>query len=125
MNRNEGTFNYTYFSGQQAEVEKIRDKYLIREESSFEKLKRLDKKSGRKGRVICISLGIISTLLLGIGMCFTMVWPELFVQGVAVGLAGIAGAVLMYPLYVRITKREKKKLAPQILELTDELLNTR
>ena len=125
MNKNESSFSYTYFANQQAEVENIRKKYLPQEESSFEKLKRLDKKAGRKGSIVCISLGIISCLLLGIGVCFTMLWTDWFVQGIVIGLTGIAGAVLMYPLYVRITRREKEKLAPQILELTDELLNNK
>ena len=115
MNKNESSFSYTYFANQQAEVENIRKKYLPQEESSFEKLKRLDKKAGRKGSIVCISLG----------MCFTMLWTDWFVQGIVIGLTGIAGAVLMYPLYVRITRREKEKLAPQILELTDELLNNK
>ena len=55
MNKNESSFSYTYFANQQAEVENIRKKYLPQEESSFEKLKRLDKKAGRKGSIVYFS----------------------------------------------------------------------
>ena len=122
MNKNESSFSYTYFANQQAEGENIRKKYLPQEESSFEKLKRLDKKAGRKGSIVCISLGIISCLLLGIGMCCTMVWMEqLFIPGVIIGVIGIVAIAAAYPLYSRITKKQRQKLAPQILKLTEEL----
>ncbi len=50
-------------------------------------------------------------------------WAErLFVPGIAIGLAGIAGMCLAYPLYSHITRRERERLAPEILRLTDELM---
>lgn len=57
-------------------------------------------------------------LLLGLGMCCTMVWSGLFVPGVAVGLAGIAAMAAALPLYNRVTRRERQKLAPLVRELT-------
>ena len=55
-------------------------------------------------------------------MCCAMVWKgALFIPGVVVGLVGIAVVAAAYPLYSRITQKEREKLAPQILKLADEL----
>ena len=66
---------------------------------------------------------MISTLVLGVGMVLTMVYTRYFILGIVIGLAGIAGVSLAYPLYLRITRREREKIAPEILRLTDELMN--
>lgn len=115
-------FTYTYSAKQNREIEQIRKKYLPPEENRLEQLHRLDKRAKRPGTVAAIVMGSVSTLLLGIGMVLTMVYTRYFVMGIAVGLAGIAGISLSYPLYQHITKRERRKLAPEILRLSDELL---
>lgn len=122
-NRND-TFNYTYSAKQQEELRSIRDKYLPKEqkEDKMEQLRRLDQGTTKKGTIISITIGVIGCLLLGVGMCCTMVWMEnLFIPGVIIGIIGIAVLVAAYPLYIRITKKEREKIAPQILKLTDEL----
>ena len=49
-----------------------------------------------------------------------MVFPDdLFVPGILIGSVGIAGIIAAYPLYSRITKRQRRKLAPEIIKLTD------
>lgn len=61
-------------------------------------------------------------MLLGVGMCCTMIWGEKwFVLGVVVGIIGIVAVAAAYPLYARITKKEREKITPQILKLTEEL----
>ena len=56
-------------------------------------------------------------------MCCTMVGTQaMFFPGVIIGILGIAGVVAAYPLYTRITKRRREKLAPEIIRLTDELM---
>ena len=42
--------------------------------------------------------------------------------GIPVGLLGMAGMGCAYPLYKRLTESERKRLAPEILRLTDELM---
>lgn len=122
MDTNRETFSYSYSAKQQQEVENIRQKYLPREETKLEQLRRLDRKATKKGMAVSIAAGIIGSLLLGLGMCCTMVWADtLFYPGIAVGLAGIALVAAAYPLYTRITGRERKKIAPEILRLADEL----
>lgn len=115
-------FSYTYSAREHKEIESIRMKYLSPEENKLEQLHRLDRQAERPGTIISILVGVVSTLLLGVGMVLTMVYTRHFALGVAIGLVGIAGASLTYPLYLRITRRERERIAPEILRLSDELL---
>lgn len=45
-----------------------------------------------------VILGIVSSLILGIGMCMTMVWQGLMVQGIIVGIIGIIMLLCLIPL---------------------------
>ena len=121
MEPNKDVFQYTYSAKQQEEIEAIRKKYLPPQEDKMEQLRRLDRSATRKGTVVSVVVGVIGCLLLGIGMCCTMVWMQWFVPGVVIGVIGIVGIAAAYPLYTRITRRERERLAPQILKLTEEL----
>ena len=86
-------------------------------------LRRLDAGVTRKGTIVALSLGSVSCLLLGLGMCCSMVWMERwFVFGIVIGLIGVSGMAAAYPVFIRITKRERERIAPQILKLTEELM---
>lgn len=122
-NQDNNTFSYTYSAPKQEEIRKIRAKYLPKTEDKMEQLRRLDKKATEKGTVTALILGILGILFLGIGMSFAMVWGDtMFVWGIVIGLQGIADIALAYPVYQYITRREREKIAPEILRLTDELL---
>ena len=121
MEKEKDTFTYTYSAKQQEEIRNIRKKYLPREEDKMEQLRRLDRDTTRKGTVLSVLVGVIGCLLLGVGMCCTMVWMKFFIPGVVIGLIGIAAVAAAYPLYTRETKKERERLAPQILKLTEEL----
>lgn len=119
----EETFNYSYSASQQEEIRNIREKYAPPvQEDKMEQLRRLDQSVTRPGTIISIIIGSVSTLILGVGMSCTMVWTNLFALGVVVGLVGIAGIIAAYPVYNHITKKQREKLAPEILRLSDELL---
>ena len=76
----------------------------------------------KPGTMWALIIGIVGCLLLGIGMSCTMVWADSFFElGIVVGIVGMIVMGLAYPVYVRITKRQREKLAPKILELTEEL----
>lgn len=123
MDVRKDTFNYTYSAKQQREIESIREKYLPPEESKLDQLRRLDKKATKKGTVISVIIGVAGCLVMGLGMCCTMVWTgELFIPGIIIGLAGITLVAAAYPVYSRITRKEREKIAPEILKLTDELI---
>ena len=122
MEHREDTFQYTYSAKQQEEVQRIRKKYLPRQEDKMEQLRQLDRSSTRKGTVVSVIVGVAGCLLMGIGMCCTMVWMGwLFAPGIVLGLLGIAVMAAAYPLYNSVTRRERERLAPQILKLTEEL----
>lgn len=124
MEKSENVFEYTYSAPQQDEIQKIREKYLPKEETKMDQLRRLDESATKKGQACSLVLGVLSSLILGIGMCCTMVWQEiLFIPGIFIGCIGIAGVSAAYPLFHRITKKERQRLAPEILRLSNELMN--
>ncbi|MCM1083570.1 MAG: hypothetical protein NC393_09325 [Clostridium sp.] len=119
----ENKYNYTYSAKEQAEVKQIRDKYCPKQDDKLEQLRRLDAGVTRKGMIAALTMGIIGCLILGTGMSCIMVWGEkLFVLGIIVGIVGIAGVAAAYPLYSHITKKEKERIAPEIIRISDELL---
>ena len=122
MENNKEKFEYTYSAKRQEEIEKIRRKYLPKEEDKMELLRKLDRDVTKPGTMWALIIGITGCLLLGTGMSCTMVWTDSFFGlGIVVGIVGMLVMGLAYPVYVRITKRQREKLAPKILELTEEL----
>lgn len=124
MNSNE-TFNYTYSAAQQDEIKKIREKYSApkEREDKMERLRRLDRSVTKPGTIVSLIVGIVSTLVMGTGMSMCMVWADkLFIPGIIVGVAGMIGVIVAYPLYSLVTKRRREKLAPEIIRLSDELM---
>ena len=120
---NKETFTYTYSAEQQEEVKKIREKYIPKETDKMEQLRRLDKSVTKKGTTFSLIVGIIGSLILGFGMSCCLVWTDtLLTVGIIVGLVGIAVVASAYPLYNAVTKKEREKLAPEIIRLTDELM---
>jgi uncharacterized membrane protein YeaQ/YmgE (transglycosylase-associated protein family) len=116
------TFNYNYSSKQQEEIQRIREKYVPKEENKMEQLRHLDESATKPGTIAALAVGIIGTLLLGVGMCCSLVWAEsYFIVGIVIGVIGIAVLVAAYPLYMYITKKQREKIAPEILKLTEEL----
>lgn len=125
MDENNGTFSYTYSASQQKEIKKIREKYSAPEEQEdkMEQLRRLDRSVTKSSTVISLIVGIIGTLIMGTGMSMCMVGSnQLFIPGIVVGVVGILGIIAAYPLYSSITKKQREKLAPEIIRLTDELM---
>ena len=118
-------FTYSYSAKENAEVQAIRKKYLPKSESKLEELKRLDEMVQASGMVESLSAGIGGALIFGLGMCLAMQvigsGIVIMILGVLIGIAGIVGMLVAYPVYRKIFKRTKEKYAPRILELTAEL----
>ncbi|MBP3421117.1 MAG: hypothetical protein J6K37_02465 [Lachnospiraceae bacterium] len=122
MENQKVNFEYTYSAGRQKEIETIRKKYLPKEEDKMELLRQLDKDVTKPGTICSLVIGILGCLLFGFGMCCSMVWGRtLFVLGIIVGLLGMGIMCLAYPIYEKITKKQREMLAPQILALIEEL----
>lgn len=127
----DNSFEYNYCAKEQAEVKSIREKYAPQPEpqmSKLEQLRQLDRSVTKKSTAVALTLGIIGTLLMGTGMSLIMtpiaerlgLWAWLI--GLSVGLLGISLVILAYPCYKRITEKERARIAPEILRLSDELL---
>lgn len=116
------TFNYAYSARRQAEVNAIRDKYLPKNENKMEQLRRLDRRADRKGSMASLVAGVIGCLMLGLGMCCTLQWGGAwFVPGIVIGVTGIVAIAVSYPLYRYVAACERERIAPQVLQLVDEL----
>lgn len=121
--KNDSAFRYTYSAKEQEELIRIRQKYAPPEEDKMEQIRRLDRSVNEKGTVISIVLGVLGTLILGLGMSCALVWQGmLFLPGIFIGLAGIGILASAYPVYNHVTRKERERIAPEILRLTDELM---
>ena len=118
------SFTYNYSAQRCKEVESIRQKYLPKEESKLVTLKRLDRAVQSAGMIESLCLGVIGSLIFGIGMCFFL---NVFSGGgLLAALFMLLGVLVMlpaYPLYKRIKRRTREKLTPKILSLSDEIIN--
>lgn len=123
---NQGTtFIYNYSAKDNKEVQEIRSKYLPREESKLEELKRLDYTVQNSGMIESLCAGIGGVLIFGLGLCLAMqVIGGRFniALGVLLAIVGIVGMIVAYPVYRRIAQKAKDEYAPRILQLTDELM---
>ena len=110
-------------------MEEIRKAYLPQEEDKLAELRKLHARPTHKAQMASISLGVMGALILGTGMslCMTeleaMLGSLAMVIGIPVGIAGIVLVALAYPVYKRRLKKEREKIAPEILRLSDELMN--
>ena len=121
-NQEKEKFSYTYSAKEQEEVNRIRKKYVA-EDNKLEQLRRLDAGVTEKATAVSIIVGVVGALVLGVGMCCAMVWQGMwFIPGIVIGLAGMAVVAMAYPIYQEVLKKERKKIAPEIIRLTDELI---
>ncbi len=130
---NKETFNYTYSAKEQEEIKAIRKKYAVQEktEDKMEQLRRLDAGVYSKATTASLVIGIIGALILGSGMSLAMtdvgkvvglLGGMAMLVGVLIGIVGIVLISVAYPIYNRIIKKEREKIAPEIIRLTDELM---
>ena len=122
------SFEYTYSAQRQQEVEEIRKAYLPKEEDKMEQLRKLHAIPTQKAQAAALAVGIIGALIMGTGMslCMTELGTALgnlaMVLGILVGIVGMGMVALAYPLYNRTLKKEREKITPEILQLTDDLM---
>jgi len=132
-NQAKNQFSYTYSAKEQAELKKIREKYTppTEAEDKMARLRRLDASVTQTAQAFSLIFGIIGILILGFGMSLFMTnlgdllgIPKhlTMVIGIIIGILGGILASLAYPIYQAIVKAKRKKLAPEILRLTDELM---
>lgn len=122
---NQNTFSFKYSAEENKEIQEIRNRYLPKGESKLDELKRLDAQVQNAGTMEALCIGIISCLVLGCGMCLAMqvIGNSIMTMllGILIGIIGIAGVLLAYPVCRRKREKAKDKFASRILELTEEL----
>lgn len=115
-------YEYSYDAAQQAELRALREKYTVKGSNKLETLRRLDNQVTVKAKITALTLGILGTLIAGTGMSLCLV-GELFAVGIPVGILGLFSVSMAYPAYNRSIKSGRARIAPEILRMTDELLN--
>lgn len=122
------SFNFTYSAAQQQEIESIRKKYLPKEIDKMEQLRKLHHSASQKAQAWAIAVGVIGALIMGTGMSLAMtdigaaLGSLAMILGIAVGIGGMVLIALAYPLYNHVLKKQREKIAPEVLKISDELL---
>ena len=106
-------------------AESIAKDYAPKESSKIVALKKLDNKAKLPATIFTYSFGIISALVFGTGMCLAMqvIGSGLagMVLGIVVGIVGLAGCGINYPIYKKILEKGKAKYAYEIVELARQI----
>lgn len=115
---------------QQFIAQKIRTQYMEKEATELDELKRLDTKVRRPANLFSYIFGSISAIVMGCGMSFVMTdiasqlgLGDMTVPGIIIGIIGLALAIGNYPLHKWIMNSRKEKYAPQILNLSEKIMN--
>ena len=109
-------------------AERIASEYAPSSENKLEALKKLDRKAKRPADIFAYTFGIIMALVLGVGMCLAMgeIGDNSILSiglGIAIGVLGIIGVTINYPIYKKILASSKKKYASDIMLLAKEVIN--
>ena len=106
-------------------AESIAKEYAPKDSSKIVALRKLDKKAKMPATIFTYTFGIISSLILGTGMCFAMQVIGSgnvdMIIGIIVGIIGIIGCSINYPIYKKMLESGKKKYAYEIVELAREI----
>lgn len=107
-------------------AEHLANEYAPKDDSKVIALRKLDARAKLPATVFTYSVGIISALIAGVGMCLSMNVigngsSVSFVLGVIIGLVGLAGMGINYPVYKKMLTRGKQKYAFEIMELAKEI----
>lgn len=112
-------------------VQKIRSQYTEKEQTGLDELKALDSKVKRPANIFAYIFGSLSAITMGSGMSLVMtdIGDILGIEkslgsfvGILVGVLGIVLLSLAYPLYNRTLRKEREKVASEILRLSEELM---
>lgn len=107
-------------------AEQLANEYAPKDTSKVTALRKLDAKAKRPAGIFTYTLGVISALVFGTGMCLAMgqIGNGTAVSvalGIIIGVLGMAGMGVNYPIYKRILENGKKKYAFEIMELAKEI----
>ncbi len=111
-------------------VQKIRTQYTEAKHTELDELKALDAKVKKPANVFAYTYGSFGAIVMGAGMSLVMTeigtiigLTNAMVPGIAVGIVGMGMTLSTYPIYKKILNNRKKKYAPEILKLSEKLIN--
>ncbi len=111
-------------------AQEIRTRYMPKENTELDELRRLDGKVKRPANAFAYAFGSISAIIMGCGMSLIMTdigekigISDAFIPGVIIGAVGLIMAVANYPIYKGILSARKKKFADKIIAISERILN--
>lgn len=107
-------------------AEAIANEYAVKDTRKVVQLKKLDAKAKRPANIFAYTFGVLSSLVFGVGMCLSMKVigsgsAGMTALGIVVGILGIAGVGINYPVYKKMLESGKKKYASDIIRLAKEI----
>ena len=110
-------------------VQNIRSQYTEKQHTQLDELKRLDAKVKKPANVFAYTYGSLGAIVMGSGMSLVMTeigallgMTATMVPGITIGVVGMGMALTTYPIYKKLLRSRKRKFAPQIMALSDKLL---
>ena len=111
-------------------VQKIRTQYTEKQHTELDALKELDAKVKRPANGFAYTYGTLSAIIMGAGMSLIMTdigailgLASAMIPGIVIGVVGLGMALSTYPIYKAILNGRKKKYAPEILALSEKIMN--
>lgn len=111
-------------------VQQIRTQYTEKQHTELDELKELDAKVKRPANVFAYIYGSVSAIVMGAGMSLVMTdigatvgLADAMIPGIVIGVVGLGLALLTYPIHKGILNSRKKKYAPEILKLSEKIIN--
>ena len=106
-------------------AESIAKEYAPKDNSKIVALRKLDAKAKNPANIFAYTFGILSALVLGTGMSLAMQvignGVASMILGIIIGIVGIIGCCVNYPIYKKLLENGKKKYAYEIVELAREI----
>ncbi len=107
-------------------AEAIANEYAPKNTSKVVALKKLDRKAKIPANIFAYTFGVLMALVLGLGMTLSMgvlgngsTW--MFVLGIIMGIIGITGVSINYPIYKKLLDNGKRKYAFDIMQLAKKI----
>lgn len=107
-------------------AEHIVNEYSKKDESKVIALRKLDRKAKRPAEIFAYTNGIIMILIFGFGMCLSMgVIGKSIILGIIIGIIGMIGIGVNYPIYKKILNVSKEKYSYDIIKLANEIFESK
>ena len=110
-------------------VQKIRTQYTEKQHTELDELKALDAKVKKPANVFAYTYGSVGAIVMGAGMSLVMTeigtingLTSPMIPGIAIGVVGMGMALSTYPIYKKILGGRKRKYAPEILKLSEKIM---